>query len=172
MLNLQERCIGHLESSLDAALVKIGILLQERDSLKVLLGEKYQVGQDVNADDRRRQMVKTLVGEGWDLQKEEQNFQKSKSQLLAYVRALCGADTMKQQQLCEALYHRYSTLEDTQAAKKSKADKKLSLAHAGVVAGIQDLFKRLSGRNGGRYKHNDRVLHNAMATAAVWKAGC
>ena len=76
VIDLQSRCIDKLEESLDAALTKVGVLFEERDSMRLLLANRYQIGQNQQADRKRSEMVKMLVGEGWDLASEESAFKK------------------------------------------------------------------------------------------------
>jgi hypothetical protein len=135
VIDLQAECIEKFEQSLDASLSKLGILFEERASMRLLLAEKYQIGQSEHADQRRSEMVKVLVGEGWDLKREESAFKKGRAELVACVKGICGKDTLKQKQICEALYRRYAAQDDKGAAKKSKAEEKLTVAHAAIVAG-------------------------------------
>ena len=140
VIDLQSRCIDKLEESLDAALTKVGVLFEERDSMRLLLANRYQIGQNQQADRKRSEMVKMLVGEGWDLASEESAFKKGRAQLIACVKGICGKDTLKQKQLCEALYARYAAKDSQEAAKKkAKAEEKLTLAHAAIVAGLLHL---------------------------------
>jgi hypothetical protein len=100
VLDLQQQCIEHFQDKLDVALGKVEWLLTERDSLRVLLARSFQEGQSEAADSQHREMVKMLVGEGWDPDTDKRQFERARAQVLAYVKSICGKDTLKQQQLC------------------------------------------------------------------------
>ena len=70
VIQLQQKCIESFDRSLDAALGKISMLLQERDSMRALLADKYQAGQDATAEKQRLAVIKDLIGDGWDMQAE------------------------------------------------------------------------------------------------------
>ena len=93
--------------------------------------------------------------------------------MLAYVNSACGKDTLKQQQLCklEALYQRYLDPEIPQAKSALRPSEKISIVDAAIVAGVRDMLQKLKARHIGQYSHHDRILHNALTTAAGWKAG-
>ena len=114
-----------------------------------------------------------LIGEGWDPNTDERQFQRARAQVLTYVKSVCGKDTLTQQQLHKALYQRYIEPEAPPKKYSKKHSEKVSIVDAAIVAGISDLLQRLKARNSGRYTHEDRVLHNALqvTTAAGWKAG-
>ena len=173
MLDLQQDCIRHFEDRLQVALGKVEWLLTERDSLRCLLARSFQEGQSAAADRQHRELVKMLVGEGWDPDTDKRQFERARAQVLTYIKSVCGKDTLKQQQLCKALYHRYIDPENvTPQSKAAKRAEKVTIVDAAIVAGVRDLLQRLKERSsGGRYTHDDRVLHNALTTAAGWKAG-
>lgn len=76
--------------------------------MRALLAERYQEGQDPAADKQRHAVIKELIGDGWDINHEEEKFKYARKQMIGCIKSLCGNDFLKQQQLSEALYLRYA----------------------------------------------------------------
>lgn len=108
VLDLQEQCIDFFSASLDSMLMKMDKILEERDSFRALLLTQYQEGQNDLGDISRRQVVKSLIGDGWDMGRNEEDFNYARKKTLACIKGVCGTDLLKQQQLAEAMYLRYA----------------------------------------------------------------
>ena len=108
VLDLQEQCIDFFSASLDSMLMKMDKILEERDSFRALLLTQYQEGQNDLGDISRRQVVKSLIGDGWDMVRNEEDFNYARKKTLACIKGVCGTDLLKQQQLAEAMYLRYA----------------------------------------------------------------
>ena len=89
-------------------LMKMDKILEERDSFRALLLTQYQEGQNDLGDISRRQVVKSLIGDGWDMGRNEEDFNYARKKTLACIKGVCGTDLLKQQQLAEAMYLRYA----------------------------------------------------------------
>ena len=108
VLDLQEQCIDFFSASLDSMLMKMDKILEERDSFRALLLTQYQEGQNDLGDISRRQVVKSLIGDGWDMGRNEEDFNYARKKTLACIKGVCETDLLKQQQLAEAMYLRYA----------------------------------------------------------------
>lgn len=119
-LTLQSEAIKCLSDSLERERKKVGLLTEERDALRCMLSAECQVGQDPVADKQRRRVVLNLAGGGHDFKNKFHTFHRNRTSALTCIKALCGDDTLKQQQLAESLHPHHSTPESSAELMRRK----------------------------------------------------
>jgi hypothetical protein len=137
-------------------------VVSERDRAYAMLRDEYQLGQDEEADRQRRAVVMDLVGEGYDMSGSCRTFQRHKAMALAAVTSIAGPDTVKQQQLAEAMLSHYATLPEDHSPSFDDYE-----AQAAIIAGIAESLEVLRKRNGGRFTSQDRITQEVLLGAAT-----
>jgi hypothetical protein len=97
----------------------------------------------------------------------QRTFQRAKALALGAIKQIAGrGNTLKQQQLAEALLDHYSGGSE-EAVEGGSLEYE---AHAAVISGLVETVETLKNRNGGRYPTEDRITQEVLLGSVVQNA--
>ena len=135
---------------------KYNIMRNELDAALSIIRNEY-VG-DNTTQQQRNTIVQEMLGEGYDM--SGKTFRRHRMQVMLAIRSIAGPEHLKQHQLAESLYKRYTVDPDIIHNEAREA----------VLDGIREVLHHLRVRNTGRYPTMDRVTQEVLLTAAMAKA--